>query len=209
MSGGGSTLDALLATWAAKSEVATVLERAVGADAKPACRAITRGVVHVTCIVDDAATADTMRAAYGPSADVRLASDERPMPKCDLVVVHGAAPGAGGDWRGPLAALVKNAQKLAVVVAPNPRSAVSRVRSVIGRGADGWGATEGLAPVLWDLGRVRDHVWLETSRLGERLAQRAPGFTRALSRSHAFVVDVAPRSRQARRKLRLNQEQAG
>jgi hypothetical protein len=198
----GQSLGALLDEWAARFQVTTVLERVVGA-ATPACVAVGRGR-HVTCIVDDEDAATRARVAYGGAADVRTAADERPMPKCDLVVVHGGAPGAGGDWRGPLGSLVRHAVKVAVVVAANPRAIEARVRSLFGASAGRWGDTQEVAAVLWAAGRVRDHVWLEAPAL----AERAPRFTRSLARSHAFVVDVTPRSPQARRKLRLSGESA-
>ena len=61
------------------------------------------------------------------------------------------------------------------------------------------GRTEALAPVLWEIGRVREHMFLEVPPLG----LRAPRLVRRVAPQHAFVIDVTPRTPQARRRLRL------
>jgi hypothetical protein len=60
---------------------------------------------------------------------------------------------------------------------------VNRVLGLPGE-APSWGATSALAPVLWEIGRVREHEPIQGD-------------------GHAFVVDVTPRTPQARRRLRV------
>ena len=158
----------------------------------------------MVAVVDDAASAEQVWAAYGAKADVRIVGkNDADLPKSDLVVVHGDAPGS--DWRTPLLALGKLAVKLVVVGVENPGAWRAEARSLFARvaggvnGGSGWGRTEALAPVLWEIGRVREHAFLDVPRL----ATRAPRLARRVAPRHAFVVDVTPRSPQARRRLRL------
>ncbi len=161
-------LAAVVASWAAKYDVESVLEYVVGPGSS-ACDALaTRGVRVMTC-------RDGERA---------------PEVRADLVVVHGRAPDARA-WRQWLAEVSKHASKLVIVATPDPgQSSPARLRrmanAVLGRSdeAPEWGTTSALAPVLWEIGRVREHERLE-------------------GKAHAFVVDVTPRTPQARRKLRL------
>jgi hypothetical protein len=195
---------ALLDEWAAKYDVRTALERVIGRSEPPSCAALVARGVTVAAIVDDAAGADHVRAAYGAKTDVRIAgrTDAEPA-KSDLVVVHGEAP--EGDWRAALLALGAHAAKLVVVGVENPGTWRAEARSLLARvsgrvnGGSGWGRTEALAPVLWEIGRVREHVFLDVPPLG----LRAPKLVRRVAPLHAFVVDVTPRTPQARRRLRL------
>jgi hypothetical protein len=209
--------EALLDEWAAKYDARTAIERIIGPKASPACAAlVVRGGI-VVAVVDDAASAGHVREAYGAKADVRVATpsrrgariglhsarDDAELPKCDLVVVHGEA--LAGDWRGSLLALGKLAVKLVVVGVENPGAWQAEARSLFARvaggmnGGSGWGRTEALAPVLWEIGRVREHAFLDVPRL----ATRVPRLARRVAPLHAFVIDVTPRSPQARRRLRL------
>jgi hypothetical protein len=169
------TLETLLVAWAAKYDVETVLERIVGRGA-PVCDPLaTRG------------------------KRVVVARDDAPpeTPSFDLVVVHGDED-PSGDWRQWLSALAKRASKLLVVETknPRPRSLIARITGA-SNGEPSWGSTAALAPVLWELGRVREHAFLDAP----------PGATRKeaarTATRHAFVIDVTPRTPQARRKLRL------
>jgi hypothetical protein len=201
-------LASLLEEWAAKFDVQTVLERAVG-NAAPACVALAARGARVVAVVDDPSGIGRARAAYGPDADVRVAGAVEgdggaDLPRSDLVVVHGAAPGS--DWREALRAFGKHAAKLVVVEAENPgtwkaelTSRWARLRGGEADGADGWGRTDALAPVLWEMGRVREHAFLDVPPVGVG----RPGLARRVAPAHAFVVDVTPRSPQARRRLRL------
>ena len=162
-------MEALLAFWALKYEVSTVLERIVGAGPSVCDALVKRGALVSVARGDTQANEELF----------------------DLVIVQGEGiPVAEGRWEEWLVGVAKHASKLLVVEAPSPR------RSLLARFVGGpkretaWGSTAALAPVLWDVGRVRDHVSLDV-----------PTWTRTVR--HAFVVDVTPRTPQARRKLRL------
>jgi len=141
-------------------------------------------------------------AEYGITSSLEIADVGperlRELEPADLVVVRqGRAP--GGDWRADLQTYGRLARKLLVLVTSNPDSPVVAASRLLGLGRSGAGVdrTDVLAPVLWEIGRVRDHVYLDapgwtgaTPRLGRRLA-----------RLHAFAVDVRPRTPQARRRL--------
>jgi hypothetical protein len=162
-------LDALLAAWALKFEVSTVLERIVG-PGPSVCEVLVKQGNRVTVARDDAR----------PSGDL-----------FDLVVVQGPGrPAAEDRWRNWLVGIAKHASKLLVVETPNLRP--SLLDRLVGgsKRETSWGSTEALAPVLWEIGRVREHASLDA-------AAREP------AARHAFVVDVTPRTPQARRKLRL------
>lgn len=106
-----------------------------------------------------------------------------------------------------LETMARLARKVLVIVVRNPERIGAR-----GVGCD----TLVLAPILWSVGRVRDHAYLGLPRgvdgflaiLGNRLsptgARSAPAASliRRTARLHAFVVDTAPRTPQARRRLR-------
>jgi len=163
-------LETVLVDWVAKYGVETVLERVVG---------------HGPSACDPLATRGKR---------VVVARDDRPLETAmfDLVVVHGDEEPDAGEWRARLVGLAKRASKLFVVETRNPRPP-SRIARLIGasNGAAPWGSTAALAPVLWDIGRVREHVFLGAASD----ARSAP--------RHAFAIDVTPRTPQARRKVRL------
>ena len=218
-------LAGLLDLWtgASKFDAQTALERVVGRGTAPACAALVAHGKSVVTVVDADASTERVRAVYGLKADVRIAgNDDVVLPKCDLVLVHGGA--LTGDWQAALASLSKHAVKLVIVVVDNPRAWPAQARSLLSRvagrggkegkgdppsgenGANGhthahasWGKTAELAPVLWEIGRVREHVFLDVPPLG----LRSPALAPRLAPRHAFVIDVTPRSPQARRRLRL------
>jgi len=202
-------LETLLEQWAAKAEVETVLERIVGRITVPACATLVAHGKAIVTIVDANGSSERVRAVYGLKADVRVAgNDDVVLPKSDLVLIHGGVP--EGDWKGAFATLAKLAVKLVIVVADNPlawpaqaRSFMARMRGTNGsngtNGHTAWGKTAELAPVLWEMGRVREHAFLDVPPLGVRSPKLAP----RLAPRHAFVIDVAPRTPQARRRLRL------
>jgi hypothetical protein len=207
------TLEALLDEWANKYEIESVLERAVGLGTPPACAALAARGVKIVAIVDDSGDVGAIQAAYGAAGEARVvgmrdsAGDDAP--KSDMVLLHGEPLGDAASWGETLTELGQHAAKLVVVVVENPRAWAARARALVSRvthgpkGHGGWGRTDALAPVLWSLGRVREHAYLDVPTLGwpaPKLASLAP---RVASR-HAFVVDRTPRTPQARRRLRLS-----
>ena len=200
-------LEALLEEWARKYEVESVLERAVGRGTPLACAALAARGVRVVVVVDDARDAGSVGAVYGAKGEARVSGkDDADLPKSDLVVVHGDALGEAGTWQETLTALGKHATKLVIVAVDNPGAWAAQARALVSRvthgpnGHGGWGRTDALAPVLWALGRVREHAFLDVPPLG----QRSPKLASRVAPRHAFVVDVTPRTPQARRRLRLS-----
>jgi hypothetical protein len=112
---------------------------------------------------------------------------------CDLVVALAPLPATG--WEAYLGERAKLARKAFVVVAANAERPGAR-----GSGPD----TVAIAGVLWRAGRVREHVYLGVSRLVAPGPVPAPAsrLVRWTAPRHAFVVDTAPRTPQARRRLR-------
>jgi hypothetical protein len=95
----------------------------------------------------------------------------------ELIVVH-----AGADFRRELAVAAKSAGRLVIVVVEN------RVRN------------EEIAPFLWSLGRVREHV---AFGFAFEVLEHAPLFvTKRAARYRAYAIDVTPRTPQARRRLK-------
>jgi hypothetical protein len=218
------------------------------------------------------------RAAGGSRTTVRVVAPSRAgeeLPAADMVIAYHALPFAD-DWRGYLRDVAKLARKVLVVTVCNPDNwGVAAVRlgaRLRGRRdlepPETW-RTEVLAPELWSVGRVRDHVYFDApwwpdlpvapgqslldrawqlvrqsprdlrfaapergAKLSERFVYgpekwpyfggegwvdellpallRHPGFDGSagklrsrLAHLHAFVVDMRPRTPQARRKLAL------
>jgi hypothetical protein len=111
------------------------------------------------------------------------------------------------DWEAYLLALARAARKVLVVVVRNPKRA-------FGRSSHPDGETAFLARVLWAVGRVREHAYLavpswvlalERARgrqfAGDVIDVPASAIVRLSAPLHAFVVDTAPRTPQARRRL--------
>lgn len=198
----------LLERCAARFEAHTVLERIVGRATGPACGGLAAQGKVVVTVVDPDASSERVRMAYGLKADVRVAgNDDVVLPKSDLVVLHGGKP---LDWQSTLVALGKLATRALVVVAENPGTWPDQARALftwkkdasgVGAPSD-WGRTSELAPVLWAIGRVREHEFLDVPSFAAP-SSRFARFASRLAPSHAFVVDVTPRSPQARRRLRL------
>ena len=136
--------------------------------------------------------AESVLHVSGPGGD--------PLEGADLVVAHSLA--LAPDWRAYLRSLAARARKALVVVARNPQSVGATAARMLGRGGEvDLGRTATLAPLLWELGRVREHVYLEVPAALERMP---PSVVARTARDHAFVVDVRPRTPQARRRqLRL------
>jgi hypothetical protein len=232
--------------------------------------------VQVTVAVDTEAKADLARGVYASVAapvDVRVTSKLEDLAPADLVLAYHSLPLVAG-WRGYVKELAAHAKKLLVVTVCNPDNwgvaairAAARLRGIGGMETPETWRTDVLAPALWEVGRVVDHVYFDCPwwpdlqvSAGQSLADRTrqlfrqkksdvqftadpegvqlaesfvygpakwpyfggpgwreellpallrhPGFdgskTRFLSRLahlHAFVVDMRPRTPQARRRL--------
>lgn len=167
----------------------------------------TREREAITRVVERVAT------AYG--TETRLEIHEGALDgltPADLVVSLDASPQAGNLDRR-LRSLAALARKVLVLIVPNPERIRWRPAE---RGNHG---TIALARVLWEVGRVREHDYLDIPRAVAALA-RLPGdavsagalrgpigaVVRRAARLHAFVVDTAPRTPQARRRLRTAEE---
>ncbi len=245
----------LLGKWAAEYGVTSALEGPldgmVGVRGVH-CVGLARAGVRVITLVGDEPSADLARAIYtdaapGQRAEVRVAKttiDDK-LPASDLVLVYQGLRLAE-DWRSYVHAMAKLASKVFVVVTHNPDNWAVVARDLF-RGAPepDVSRTETLAPVLWELGRVREHVYfdapwlpawapapgwvpglrasakhvygagrwpyfggtgwadeLEPALVGRRsFEQSRPIVLRRAARLHAFVVDVRPRTPQARRRL--------
>jgi hypothetical protein len=89
------------------------------------------------------------------------------LPSSDMVLAYHALERVD-DWRRHLADLAKKARKILVVTACNPWNwgvslirTVSRMRGVPDLNPPEAWRTDVLAPVLWDVGRVREHVYFD------------------------------------------------
>lgn len=144
-------------------------------------------------------------AEYGGGREVRLlAPGTGDVPDADLVVSFDA-PSRAARWGEHLLRLGKMARKALVVFVQNPE----RVWPLRSGGAT---SMVELAGVLWQAGRVREHAYLDVSRLVAGGRAGEPSFVpvglvaRRTARLQAFVVDTMPRTPQARRRLRVSGE---
>ena len=161
----------LLAKWAADYGVESALEGPVDGMAGVRgvhCVGLARSGIRVVAAVLDEGSASVARAVYdraapGSGAKVCATSLARvgDLPPCDLVVVYHALPFVD-DWREYIATLGGLARKLLVVTTCNPHNWGFSAVSLIGRvrPPQVW-RTEILAPALWELGRVREHVYFD------------------------------------------------
>jgi hypothetical protein len=275
----------LVDQWAAEYGVTTALEGPIdgmaGVSGVHLAGLARRGVQVTTALPTDEkariARGVYERAAPGARIDVRVCADATraadTLPPSDLVIVYHALS-LVDDWRSYLRGLARLARKVLVVTVCNPDNwgvaAIRLAGRLRGRRdlepPEAW-CTDALAPELWSVGRVREHVYFDApwwpdlqvapgqslvdrarqllrqrrgdvrftaEESGARLAQRFvyggerwpyfggdgwvdellpallrhPGFdgTRWRWRSriahlHGFVVDVRPRTPQARRRL--------
>jgi hypothetical protein len=134
--------------------------------------------------------------------------NEGGLPEADLVVAFDV-PEVGAGWEESLVARARASRKILLVVARNPEHLGGLQGSPVPD-------TIGLARVLWRVGRVREHAYLGAPRWvqalervrGRRFSEdaiQAPASmsVRLSAPLHAFVVDTAPRTPQARRRLGL------
>ncbi|HTQ44035.1 MAG TPA: hypothetical protein VMI75_14855 [Polyangiaceae bacterium] len=273
----------LVDKWAAEYGVETALEGPVDGMAGVSgvhCVGLAKRGARVTVATtreEKAAIARGVYAAEGAAerVDVRVVPDlmraAEVLPPSDMVIAYHSVS-LVDDWRGYLHAVAKLARKVLVVTECNPDNwgfaAVRTLAKLRGRRdlepPETW-RTDVLAPELWSIGRVRDHVYFDAPwwpdlpvSPGQSLLDRArqlagdrrarftgdveeaklasrfvygperwpyfggpgwvdelfpaiikhPGFEGMQGRLrarvahlHAFVVDVRPRTPQARRKL--------
>ncbi len=149
------------------------------------------------------------RAGGGGSVQVLAVADpERAveqLPQSDMVVAYHALP-LVADWRTYLRGVAKLARKVLVVTVCNPDNwgvaAIRFAARLRGRrdldAPETW-QTAALAPELWGLGRVREHVYFDAPWWPD--LQVAPGQT---------LVDRARQlAGQRRSKLRFTAEESG
>jgi len=165
-----------------------------------------RDLEAVRRLVDRVARAN----GVGTRVEIHEGTVDRPA-AADMVVSFDLSAGPG--WERRLGALAALARKVLVVVVPNPeRVGASRAAG------ERW-ETLAIAPVLWELGRVREHEYLAIPRAVAAIARLRGGtassadlrgatgaIVRRAARLHAFVVDTTPRTPQARRRLRTAEE---
>ena len=274
--------------WATRYEVTSAIEGPVDGMAGIAgvhCVGLARRGIKVVSTVQTEEKAEIARGVYAnygvgaasAPAEVRVVADPMRMADlapADMVVAYHALPFVD-DWRAYLGVLAKLARKVLIVPICNPENwgvdatrILGKLRGVRGlEPPDVW-HKETLGPALWELGRVREHVYFDcpwwpdvqvsagqsvTDRLKQlvgplrskpdvkasggdnaKLAERfvydaskwpyfgGPGWMDELfpalikhpcfdgstmkmlprfAHLHAFVVDMRPRTPQARRKL--------
>jgi hypothetical protein len=161
----------LMDKWSAEYDVRTALEGPLDGMAGVRgvhCVGIARSGVRVVTAVTTEASAKVARAVYeqaapGSTVDVRVVEPSRvaDLPASDLVVTYHALPQVT-DWRPYLQAIGGLARKVLVVAICNPHNWGRTAMRVLGGEPppDVW-STETLAPALWELGRVRDHVYFD------------------------------------------------
>lgn len=128
--------------------------------------------IKVTAAFDSEAQAAATRAIYeGENAkvDTRVVSetDLSSLPQSDMVVCYHALSFVG-DWNAYLRAVAKLAKKVLVVTVCNPDTwgitvirAAGRLRGQKGLEPPPEWQTKTLAPVLWELGLVKEHEYFD------------------------------------------------
>ncbi|MEI7893442.1 MAG: hypothetical protein WCI05_10135 [Myxococcales bacterium] len=165
-----------LGRWADLYDVHSVLEGPIdgmaGVSGVHGVGLALRGI-PVTSVLPTASKAATARGVYaraGAKADVQVLEDLahiEQLPKADLVIAYHALP-LVDDWRSYLRCLAGRANKIVVVTVCNPSNwgvslirGVARLRGLTGMSPPETWRTEVLAPELWELGRVREHVYFD------------------------------------------------
>jgi hypothetical protein len=183
----------LLEDWAVRYDVRTALEGPIdGIDGVPGVHGLclARRGVKVLSLLPTASAAGTARAIYAAAgaagaAEVRVEEPLRlaeDLPVCDMVIAYHAL-GAVADWSSYLGRLARLARRVLVLTVPNParwrRGVVGGLAGLRGEGPDASSRTSALAPVLWEIGRVREHVYFDCpSWSGSRRSRRSGGDAR-------------------------------
>jgi hypothetical protein len=212
----------LVDRWAREYDVATMLEGPVDGMAGVAGVhgvGLARRGIKVVAAVTTEEKARVARAVYergmtgqspasgdwrGANVDVRVVADPMrasELAPADLVIAYHALP-LVDDWRAYLAVVAKLAKKAFVVTVCNPHNwgvsaiqFVGRLRGIRGLDPPDVWKTETLAPALWELGRVREHVYFDAPwwpdlqvSAGQSLADRARQLFRQKKRDVAFTA---------------------
>lgn len=166
----------LLDGWASKYGIETMLEGPVdGMAGVPGVHGVglaARGV-KVVSVVRSSGQADVSRAIYAgcdAPVDVRVMDDLDALdalPSSDLVVAYHAISFVK-DWPEYIGRLAKKAKKALVVTVCNPQNWgvtalhwATRMRGLTGMDAPEEWHTRTLAPVLWQLGQVKEHAYFD------------------------------------------------
>lgn len=165
----------LMETWATQFEVSSMLEGPMDGMAGVAGVhgvGLARRGIQVTSAVPSEEHAKVVRAVYASCsapASVVVASEDdvESLPYADMVVCYHAFDFVR-DWRSYLKRVASRARKVLVVTVCNPdnwgvaliRSA-AKLRGVTGMEAPEAWRTDVLAPLLWDLGRVKEHTYFD------------------------------------------------
>jgi hypothetical protein len=205
----------LLDKWATDYDVKSALEGPVDGMAGVGgvhLVGLARRGIRTASALPNAEKADVARAVYERAGvpeegvDVRVIADPvhaaKELTSCDLVVMYHALP-LMDDWRAYLRGFARLAKKLLVVTVCNPDNwgvAVIRVASAL-RGIRDieppavW-KTEVLAPELWSVGRVREHVYFDAPwwpdlqvTAGQTLVDRARQLLRQRRSDVRFTAD--------------------
>jgi len=200
-------------------EIKTVLEcPGEGADGDGGTNSLllAAGGARVMVVVNGPIAAARVRASYAAAGAPPPEVVEAPgaglgasLADVDLVVSFEGPP-FPADWPTYFFDLARRARKLLVVIVRNPdRVGFARPHASLRQ-------TSRLAPFLWQLGRVRDHVYLGVpwpvagaltvfggGASAEVHREPVSVVVRRTALLHAFVVDTAPRTRQqAKKRLR-------
>jgi hypothetical protein len=168
----------LLDSWAAQYGVESFLEGPVDGMAGVAgvhgVGLARRGIKVVSAVPteDHARVARGVYQVSGARAEITVLDGEDPasiatLPRSDMVVCYHALSFVD-DWRTYLKAVASLARKVLVVTVCNPDNwgvavvrALARLRGAVGMEAPESWQTNILAPELWQLGRVREHVYFD------------------------------------------------
>jgi hypothetical protein len=168
----------LVDAWAERYEARSALEGPLdgmaGVSGVHAAGLARRGI-QVASFLPTPEKARTARAIYeasggGSNVNVGVVADPldlSDLPVSDLVIAYHALSQIR-DWRGYLGRIAKLARKTLVVTVCNPRNwgveairFAGRLRNVDGLEPPEEWHTEVLAPLLWELGQVREHVYFD------------------------------------------------
>ncbi len=202
----------LVDAWRTRYEIETALEGPIDGMAGVSgvhCVGLARRGVKVTTALPTESKAESARVVYKRSApaadvDVRVVTnpmDARDLPPSDLVIAYHSLP-LVDDWRAYLKTLAGLAKKLLVVTVCNPDNwgvavirTIGRMRGITGLEPPAVWHKETLAPALWELGRVREHVYFDAPwwpdlqvSAGQSLLDRAKQLFKQRKKNVAFTA---------------------